>query len=536
MPPSLTYFSPHLTAAQKSSLKLLEEGWFENAAEKSEAGMRSFLLASFQITLQAFLLSWDSISMLTLVGLKNDESEANTPLRVVLWREESLTPFAHEFLRWMRQGPNDVGSPPPSLQPEELIEYLEQSIDFYSALAVADIGSVTLDFEVDGESVGEGAETFPDGVPPADAVSPFLDLQNQTVESEAKVFPEVAKKPVKGQYPPPPLAPPDDVLETLEVSRVPLSPLEERSQLAVRKKYLGHGKNADGVLGYCGQLTVSRFDDREFGADLEASNPLLFFSPKKLKGTSVVVTYWMPPAAFPQPGGHLTLSAAEQRKVIPIVSLFPKSRTDYLRGRSVVLMLMAPSLFGLFYFALVYLVSAMRIENRAQSLFPEMTKAALRGVESVSFREGGVGLYQLEVLPTSESIQLIWAGLIFLCPLLATKFFRHLSRHRQRRLSGTLGAALLLPSAGLMLIWNLQRRFFPLWEHPDFASMDLRRVLPWGIGLNVVIAVYLFLSVFGVWDRRISSRALRLAYPVVLTVAYTVAVFLLIFGRSWTTF
>lgn len=366
------------------------------------------------------------------------------------------------------------------------------------------------------------------------------ELAGESGEDQAEEEPEpprpepVSARPAAAEKPSSPRESElDDGVELLGLSSAPLSPLEERSQLIVKKKYLGYGKNSDGVMGYCGQITLSRFDDAAVNAKLECSNPLLFLSPTTPSGKAPVVTYWMPPAAFPQPGGHLTIATPEQNKVLSVVSLFPQSRTDFLSASQVLLLLFTPSMLGLLYFCFVYLLSASGIVAQVKEIFPDAYAAAVAGSAVADFRSQGVGLYQLEVVPASESLQLIWAGLIWLCPLIAAKFFRHLSRSRQRELGAALAGSLVLPSIGLLLIWNAQKVSFPLFDHPDFAPLDLRNFLPWSVPLNLAIASYLFLSVHGVWDRRVRSGELRFLLPVVLALVYAAIAFLLIFGRSW---
>lgn len=364
---------------------------------------------------------------------------------------------------------------------------------------------------------------------------------NSQSETQSRTEPEpVAEPEAKSKLEPKSKAPKSASQETpveqdgeiLELSSAPLSPLEAKSQLIFKKKYFGYGKNHDGVMGYCGQFTISRFDDAPLEATLESSNPLLFLSTKSIRGKSSVVTYWMPPAAFPQPSGHLTLQSPQHRKVISIGSLFPQSRTDFLSDRQVVAFLLAPAMLALMYFEFVYLTSVYGIINQVKELFPEQYAAALLEQGVIHFRAHGVGLYQLEVVPTSESLQLIWAASIWLAPLLAAKFFRHLSWERQRSLGGLLGTALMLPSLGLLLAWHVQKKVFPLLGHADFYPLDLKGFLTWGVPLNLAVAIYLFLSVHKVWDRLL-ARELRFLLPVSLSFGYVVVVFLLIFGRSW---
>jgi hypothetical protein len=360
----------------------------------------------------------------------------------------------------------------------------------------------------------------------------FLEEPPQPVEEMSRLVESEAVERVVPRGPAP--SPEDeDGTELIGISAAPLSPLEQRNQLIVKKKYLGYGKNSDGVMGYCGQLTLSRYDDSPLEARLECSNPLLFLSHSTTSGKAPVVTYWMPPAAFPQPSGHLTISLQGQNKVLSVGSLFPQSRTDFLSGAQVLLVMLAPSLLGLLYFAFVYLLSASGIVGQVQETFPEAYAAALSGSSIADFRSHGVGLYQLEIVPAAESLQLIWAALIWLCPLLAAKFFRHLSRARQREMGTGLAAAMVLPSLGLLLLWNAQKSVFPLFYHADFSPLDLRNFLPWSVPLNLAVASYLFLSVHGVWDRLVSSRELRFLLPVVLGLLYLLIGFVVIFGRSW---
>lgn len=321
--------------------------------------------------------------------------------------------------------------------------------------------------------------------------------------------------------------------EELSFSQAPLSPFEKKNQLVIKNKFLGYGKNREGVIGLCGQLKISLFHPEELRGKLESSNPLLFLSPVQLSGTSTTVTYWLPPVAFPHPAGQLYIRESRDSKTLVLHSLFPKSRTDYLRGRQVLTALFAPPVLGCLYFFLVYYITVHGIDREAQELFPELYEAALEGVKSVDFRTGGLGLYRLKVIPASESLQMIWAGVLFLGPLLSGKFFHYLSRSRKRRLGGPLAGALLMPSILLLTAWNFQSSVLPLHDHKDFAPLALQGLLQWSLPLNVFMAIYLFLSNFGYWDRWIRPREVRLAMPVVLTLVYLVVTFLLIYGRSW---
>lgn len=307
-----------------------------------------------------------------------------------------------------------------------------------------------------------------------------------------------------------------------------------KNELLLDHKYLGYGKNSDGVLGMCGQLTVSRRDGEELKGELETSNPLLFLSPTMLKGYTSTITYWMPPVAFPHPSGQLTIKAGEQSQVLDIKSLFPKSRTDYWSEPKVVSLLLAPATLGILYFCFVFWHLGTEVDQRVRELFPVNYQAAILGNEPPGFLTRSFGLYQLEVVPAAESLQLIWAAIIFLVPLISAKFFRYLSRTRQKRYAGLLAACQLLPSVALLGLWNLQQSVFPLFEHPDLAPLDLYGLLTWALPLNVVVGLYLFLSVFGVWDRTIRVRELRFSLPILLTGAYILTIFLLIFGQTWT--
>ena len=321
--------------------------------------------------------------------------------------------------------------------------------------------------------------------------------------------------------------------ELLRSQKGPLSPFENKAELVVRNKYLGYGKNSEGVVGLCGQLKVRRSDNEELIGMVESSNPLLFFRPVRLSGFRATVTYWLPPVAFPHPAGAITLRTSDEARSLPLHTLFPRSRTDFFTDKQVVGSLLAPALMGILYFGLVYWFTVTGIDHEAFQLFPELYEAALNGSQEVDFRSGGLGLYRLKIVPASESLQMIWAAIIFLCPLLSTKFFRYLSQSRQKTFAGVLAAAQLLPTLFLLTTWNFQGRFLPLYDHKDFAPLDLKGILTWSIPANILIAVYLFLSVFGVWDRKVKPSELRVALPVVLTLLYLATMFLVIYGRSW---
>lgn len=315
---------------------------------------------------------------------------------------------------------------------------------------------------------------------------------------------------------------------------MPEPPLAKKSKLQIEHKYLGYGKNSEGVLGMCGQLFVTLRSGEALKGSLETSNPLLFLSPTSLKGYTSTITYWMPPAAFPHPSGQLTVKTTEETQSLPINSLFPKSRSDYWSDSKVVAALAIPAVLGVLYFLFVFWHLGSGVDSQVERLFPSHYASAIQGTEPAGFLTRSFGLYQLEVVPAGESLQLIWAAIIFFVPLLASKVFANLSKPRQRRYGGLLAACQLFPTVALLGIWNLQSSLFPLFSHPDLAPLDLGRFLNWGLPLNVGVALYLFLSVFGVWDRVFKVKELRFLLPILLTCCYAILIFVLIFGRSWT--
>ena len=321
----------------------------------------------------------------------------------------------------------------------------------------------------------------------------------------------------------------EDEGEELVTVRAPENPFSSRNRLVVKNKYLGYGKNSEGVLGLCGQLKVSYFNENEISGKLESSNPLLFLSTKRLSGKSATITYWLPPVAFPHPAGHLSIDTPLETKNLSLHTLFPRSRTDLMRDRTVLLFLFLPALLGFLYFALVYAITAHGIDLEAQQTFPQLYRDALAGIDSGDFRAQGLGLYRLRVIPAAESMQMIWAAVIFLAPLISSKFFYYLSHSRKRRFGGLLAAAQLLPTILLLLTWSFQDLVFPLYSHQDFAPLDLRSFLVWSVAMNLLVAVYLF----GFWDRKIKQSEVRFVLPLALSGLYLVIMFVIIYGRSW---
>lgn len=511
----LGFRSPYLNAPQKEALRELEEALRADQPEPAQAAMSRFVGQAVTLTLQALDELGRSPTLADMEALRQTsaESQRHAALLGCLWNEGELTPLAELLLNWS-ESPREP--PAPAWTVEQLNHYLSASVDFY--------------------------QQFPPRALENAAAVPTWTLPPVELET-APGFSEVVRELAGADLPPsapclePEAKPPEEPevepgVEVLEASSAPLSPLERSRQLIVKKKYLGYGKNTEGVMGYCGQLILSRFDEGSLQASLDCSNPLLFLSSRQVSGTKVVLTYWMPPVAFPQPGGHLTINNEGQKRVLPVTWLFPRSRTDFLSPLQVALLLMAPALLGSLYFCLVFLLSARQVAGATAEVFPEAFAAASAGSLTVGFREEGVGLYQLEVLPTSESLQLIWATVIFLAPLVSAKLFRHLSHRRRRRYGGVLVAGLLCPSVGLLLTWQLQKKLFPFLEHPDFWPLDLRHFFPWALLLNFLVGLYLFLSVHGVWDRKLPTEV-RVVLPWGLTALYAVAVFVLIFGRSW---
>ena len=68
----------------------------------------------------------------------------------------------------------------------------------------------------------------------------------------------------------------EDDGEEIVTARAPDDPFAKRNRLVVKNKYLGYGKNSQGVLGLCGQLKVSYFNENEISASL--SRPIRSFS------------------------------------------------------------------------------------------------------------------------------------------------------------------------------------------------------------------------------------------------------------------
>jgi hypothetical protein len=321
--------------------------------------------------------------------------------------------------------------------------------------------------------------------------------------------------------------------EELLFSRAPLDPFGSKNRLVVKNKYLGYGKNSQGVMGLCGQLKISYFKTDQLVGRLESSNPLLFLSSNRLSGKSSTITYWLPPVAFPHPAGHIDIRTPIESRTLSLNTLFPKSRTDLMRDRTVVLGLFMPALIGFLYFALVYIMTAHTIDLEAQQTFPRIYREAMAGLDTGDFRSQGLGLYRLRVVPASESLQMIWAAVVFLAPLLTSKFFYYLSRPRKRKFGGLLAAAQLAPTILLLLTWSYQDLVFPLYSHQDFAPLDLRGYLLWSVVMNILVAAYLFLSVFKVWDRKIKRPDIRFLLPLVLTGLYLLTMFIIIYGISW---
>lgn len=462
---------------EKAALKIVNEG-------EVEEGIRAFLCASFPLVLRALEGHLDRVDLDGALSIKERPNNEFLPFREMMWQGEELTAWGELFLCWAE---GTIEHDELHLELDDLNEFLLRSRSFY------------------------------------DTVAPVRTAE----PTEPKPEPKPKEKL------PPTVAPSDEEGDVVSFSQAPTTPFEKRNQVIVRNKFLGYGKNTEGVMGLCGQLKLSFFNEEEMVGRLESSNPLLFLFPNRLSGKSTTVTYWLPPVAFPHPSGHLTIRTAFETKQLSLHSLFPKSRTDLMRARQVVMCLLAPALLGFLYFGFVYLVTVHGIDRETRELFPELYKAAVAGVDGVDFKAHGLGLYQLKVIPASESLQMIWAGIIFWAPLLTNKFFRYVSKSRQRRLAGTYAAALLMPMALMLATWTFQDSFFPLHGHPDFSPLDLRQFLVWSIPMNIIGGIYLFLSSFRVIDKKIKPDELRIALPVILSVLYLVIMFFVIYGRSW---
>ncbi|MFA7481158.1 MAG: hypothetical protein WC314_11700 [Vulcanimicrobiota bacterium] len=599
--------SPKITLPEKAALRAIEEG-------AQEAGVSSFLAASFMQVRQALAPHFEEVDLNAILALRLDDVPELVPVKKVFWEGEDLTAWGELFLNWEEEALTDSEL---RLGLEEINEYLHRSVEFYDSLD-GDFRGAESELEVDSPEVLfqdldserfhwprqntlEGSswdtirvekiywprpkleeEPVERVVERADGAGEFGGSSWDSIKIETIYWPKKSEQPIGGAPPdesgehpptqaleigypmgpgqaagrlesPPPVLPEEkseparveaaqppsrpvpefDDGEELLTARAPSDPFRGSDRLVVKNKYLGYGKNAQGIMGLCGQLNVSYFKEGELSGSLESSNPLLFLSSKRLSGKRSVVTYWLPPVAFPHPAGHLVVKTPLETKTLALHTLFPQSRTDLMRDRSVVLSLFLPALIGFLYFAFVYVLTAHGINQEAQQTFPDLYRAALAGVETGDFRSQGLGLYRLRVIPASESMQMIWAAVILLAPLVSSKFFYYLSRRRKRQFGGVLAAAQLMPTVLLLSTWSFQDRVFPLYSHQDFAPLDLRGFLLWSVVMNLLVACYLFLSVFGFWDKAIKRSELRFALPFLLTGLYLLTMFVVIYGRSW---
>ena len=564
--------SSHLFPAERESLEMIDKG-------DTEAGILRFVGVFAPRLKTALLEEFQAVDLDMAFEIKQSTESRLSPFAELLWEGEELTPFGESFLSWVEEGEPEFDS---GLTLAEFHSFLEAAGSFCEqfkpaevavqpAVAVLDedLGSSESEEEDAPEQEALEQEAPEEDAPEEDAPeeealeqdaseddvseedapeqeapeqdAPEEDAPEQETPEQDAPETVVGAPPTPSRRGPVPRVKakpkvdpePSDEGEVLLSSQAPLSPLEKKNQLIVRNKFLGYGKNTEGVVGLCGQLKISYFDDKDLVGRLESSNPLLFISPSRLSGRKATITYWLPPLAFPHPAGHLSIRTPGETKMLALHSLFPRSRTDYMSEPKVVALLFAPAVLGCLYFGFVYVLTVTGVDREAQSLFPVLYEAALEGVDTVDFRSGGLGLYRLKVVPASESLQMIWAAVLFFAPLLTSKFFHYLSKARQRRLGGFLAAAQLLPTLCLLIAWNFQDRFLPLFDHKDFAPLDLREFLYWGVPANIGIGVYLFLSVYGVWDKIIKPREVRVALPFLLTLVYLALMFFIIYGRSW---
>lgn len=498
---------------------------------EGEKGVESFLSLFFCRLQKALQAHFETLDVDALVALSEWDDPAMQPLKEALCSGKSMAPWAFSFLAWVHDIDDDQAF---QITAQEFEELRTVATAFYnSPLAVR-----YLPFD-------PPVEYVPTPVVEVEPVSPETEPESEDPEEPVEEPPEepitdapAAPEPEPAESKEDRFEVPDDPEDgiTLSFPEAPASPLDKRNQLMVKNKYLGYGKNSEGVMGLCGQLKIFYFNEKSLTGRVESSNPLLFMEPRRLSGQSTTVTYWLPPVAFPHPAGQITIRTEKDTRTLSLYSLFPKSRTDYWRNRTVASALLAPALIGFLYFAFVYLLTAVELNEAAQTVFPEQYEETLAGVPGTDFRGQGLGLYRLRVVPAGESLQMIWATVVLLGPLLSSKIYHYLSRSRKRKFMPLLATALLLPTMLLLVGWNFQGEVFPLFFHPDFAPLDLRGFLIWSVPMNSLVAGYLFFSTQGFLDRWIKARELRLALPILSVVAYLVIMFILIYGRSWIDF
>ena len=309
--------------------------------------------------------------------------------------------------------------------------------------------------------------------------------------------------------------------------------LQPKPILEYRSEYLGFAKNEDGRLGHAGRIYITNGGEGELSGVARSDNPNLKLVPGTFRGDDSILTFWLDPGEMPHPEGYFTLKTNEESKVVAISSLVPPSRLSNLSLVQLCLLLLAPGAIGVTYIAWVYHTTIHRIHGALAQYAPELLASFLRGEQVASFRRGGVGVLELQILPRIESATLLLLLVSVLAPLVVTKLFRFYPRSEKRRLGWLYGVSLVSPTLSLLVFWSIGILWSPLLNHPELMPLDFRSHFVTFAVFNLVASIYLFLSVTGVLDRWIRPQVFRVLLSPALFLGWLVLVVVLVYARSW---
>lgn len=324
-----------------------------------------------------------------------------------------------------------------------------------------------------------------------------------------------------------------DLLEKRKPGETEQLPPEARTVLNHSSEYLGFAKDAQGRLGHAGKLRFTCEHGGEIRGSVKSTNPNLVVVPGTFKGEECNLAFWLDPAEMPHPEGYVEVETPHEKRRIAISTLVPPSRLSNLSGSKLATLLLAPSVVGLAYICWVYHMTIARVMRVLTTRAPDLVEAFTKGYKVDSFRRGGVGVLDLEILPRIESATLLLLLFSVLAPLVTTKLFRFYPRSEKRRFGALYAVSLVLPTLGLLAFWNSSFLWSPVLTHPELTMLDYRNHFIEFSVFNIVAAVYLFLSVTGVLDRWIRPQFLRVLLSPLMFLGWLTSVGILVYARSW---
>lgn len=360
-------------------------------------------------------------------------------------------------------------------------------------------------------------------------------------EAPTEAPPEVESPPPAPPAPLPPPLPPSAITEFIsdKLTQEPEAPLERRSSadepqpiVEVKFDYMGYAKNSAGKMGHAGVIWINNRGGGELIGTVYCTNDFVEVNPKSFQGDSNRLTFWIDPNELPQPEGSLVVRTATEERRIPCSRMVPSSRLSELSFGKMLALLLAPGLIGSLYITFVLWSSGLFIQATIERVLGDQFNKFFAPGNYMSMRTAGVGALDLDLMPRAEACALLMYLLAWMAPLAVAKIFVRYPRYQQKALGWAFMLGMTLPVFYFLALWKAPLLSSPLYLHPELAFANFRTHMTGFLAINLIVSMYLFASVAGVFNKFLNELG-KMVLSLVLFVIYAISVGFMVYGRSW---